>query len=575
MVEESARSSSTSSRNSCCNWRSDVRPTCWASSTTMATIPAANGACPTPAVTPAARQADLTPAIIARRHRPAPEAGRATSRRRIRRMDEHLAVIAAKERRSWPHRHRRCRPRALVLLGLPAQHQHPRAGGLARDGRHRLPLHGERGWAEHGLHADGRRRRALVGQAPFTRRPTCSPTWRRHLLPLRPAGGPPGIAARVNITYKILYNDAVAMTGGQPVDGTLSVAAMTQVELGGRGAIVVVTDEPDKCSSGVDAGPGVTVRHRDELTRIQREAPAVQRAPSLVYDQTCATGSAAAASAARRTDPIINDPRVCGLRRLLGAEQLPRSEPVETEFGRKRTSTRTPATRIFLREGLLPELRHRRGGSSEEGARRPLDPPSAPRRDPRPALPWPSAPWASWWPASAAPAGHHRPAAGHGCAPGGQGRGARTWPAWRRRRRHLEPHPDRQPARGNTPPVDTAGEADLIIAATRSWRPGRVAGADAARGCTYGAEPHATPTAGGFVVNPDWMCSTPAAAAAAAWRRGGPRAAGPSMPTPGGGAVAGRLDLRQPAVHAGLCLAAAAGAPSRRRCAGHRAQRHA
>ena len=88
-------------------------------------------------------------------------------------------------------RHRRAR--AVVLLGLPAQHQHPRARGLARDGRHRLPLHvGLDGPQHQHVLADGRRRCGLGRPASVHHRRAClRQPRRRHLLPQRLAGHPP------------------------------------------------------------------------------------------------------------------------------------------------------------------------------------------------------------------------------------------------------------------------------------------------------------------------------------------------------------------------------------------------
>jgi indolepyruvate ferredoxin oxidoreductase len=86
----------------------------------------------------------------------------------------------------------------------------------------------------------------------------------------------------VNITYKILYNDAVAMTGGQPwaaARGPLGAADHEQPEGRGRAKLVIVTDEPQKYD-GVALAPGVTVHHRDELDRIQRELRESRAAPA-------------------------------------------------------------------------------------------------------------------------------------------------------------------------------------------------------------------------------------------------------------------------------------------------------
>ena len=78
------------------------------------------------------------------------------------------------------------------------------------------------------------------------------------------------VAAGVNITYKILFNDAVAMTGGQPVEGHLTVPQITrQLAAEGVARIAVVTDEPEKHAAEKDFAPGVTVHHRRELQRVE------------------------------------------------------------------------------------------------------------------------------------------------------------------------------------------------------------------------------------------------------------------------------------------------------------------
>src|SRR6202043_2422559 len=94
-------------------------------------------------------------------------------------------------------------------------------------------------------------------------------------------------AAGVNITYKILFNDAVAMTGGQPVEGNLSVVQIAhQVAWEGAKRIVIVAEEPEKYRS-VDALPrGTDVRHRDELDAVQRELRELPGLTVLIYDQT-------------------------------------------------------------------------------------------------------------------------------------------------------------------------------------------------------------------------------------------------------------------------------------------------
>jgi TPP-dependent indolepyruvate ferredoxin oxidoreductase alpha subunit len=80
------------------------------------------------------------------------------------------------------------------------------------------------------------------------------------------------VAAKMNITYKLLFNDAVAMTGGQPVDGTLTVPQLTrQLAAEDVARIIVMSDEPEKYKGVADFAPGVEIRHRDELDATQRE----------------------------------------------------------------------------------------------------------------------------------------------------------------------------------------------------------------------------------------------------------------------------------------------------------------
>ena len=75
------------------------------------------------------------------------------------------------------------------------------------------------------------------------------------------------VAGGVNMTYKILYNDAVAMTGGQPMDGPLDPASISrQIRAEGVGQIVVVTDQPDKYPASTEWAPGVTADTYTHLT---------------------------------------------------------------------------------------------------------------------------------------------------------------------------------------------------------------------------------------------------------------------------------------------------------------------
>ena len=97
------------------------------------------------------------------------------------------------------------------------------------------------------------------------------------------------IAAGINITYKILFNDAVAMTGGQRNDGGLTVPKIArQVAAEGAKKIVVVTDEPNKYPRDEDWPRGLTIHHRDELMQVQTSLAAIPGVSVLIYDQTCA-----------------------------------------------------------------------------------------------------------------------------------------------------------------------------------------------------------------------------------------------------------------------------------------------
>ena len=194
-----------------------------------------------------------------------------------------------------------------------------------------------------------------IGQAPFTTDTHIFANlgdgtyFHSGLLAVRQS-----IAAGVNITYKILFNDAVAMTGGQPIDGTLKVPEMTR-ELDAEGAkrVVVVTDEPEKYEhSEVKArlAPGVTVHHRDDLDAIQKELREVRGCSVIVYDQTCATEKRR-----RRKRGTMEDPAQAGssstswcakaaatARCSRTASRSSRSRP---SSGASAGSTRTPATR--------------------------------------------------------------------------------------------------------------------------------------------------------------------------------------------------------------------------------------
>ncbi len=157
-------------------------------------------------------------------------------------------------------------------------------------------------------------------------------------------------ASGANITYKILYNDAVALTGGQQHEGGLSVHAIAnQVRAEGIEWIAVVSDEPDKYAASFPAG--TTVHHRDDLDSVQRELREVKGVSVLIYDQTCAAEKRRRRKRGTFPDPdkrvIINE-LVCEGCGDCGVQSNCVSvQPVETEFGRKRRIDQSSCNKDF------------------------------------------------------------------------------------------------------------------------------------------------------------------------------------------------------------------------------------
>lgn len=208
-----------------------------------------------------------------------------------------------------------------------------------------------------------------VGQAPFTEEKHVFANlgdgtyYHSGLLAIRAA-----VAAKVPITYKILFNDAVAMTGGQPVDGPISVPMITrQMAAEGIEKIVVVTDEPEKYRHVTDLAPGVPVRHRDELDAVMKELRAYPGVSVLVYDQTCATEKRRRRKRNAYPDPalrvVINE-RVCeGCGDCSEKSHCLSVEPLETEFGRKRTINQSSCNKDYsCLKGFCPSFVTVEGG---------------------------------------------------------------------------------------------------------------------------------------------------------------------------------------------------------------------
>jgi indolepyruvate ferredoxin oxidoreductase len=182
-----------------------------------------------------------------------------------------------------------------------------------------------------------------AGIAPFTAMPHVFQNlgdgtyFHSGLLAVRGA-----VAAGASITYKLLYNDAVAMTGGQPVEGHLTVGEIAQQLLAERvQRVVLVSDDPDKfrtASAGVPAG--VTIHHRSELDAVQRTLRAVPGVTALIYEQTCAAEKRRRRKRGEFPDPprraFINVAVCEGCGDCSVQSNCVAIQPLETEFGRKR-----------------------------------------------------------------------------------------------------------------------------------------------------------------------------------------------------------------------------------------------
>jgi indolepyruvate ferredoxin oxidoreductase len=213
-----------------------------------------------------------------------------------------------------------------------------------------------------------------IGQAPFTKERHIFANlgdgtyFHSGLMAIRAA-----VAAKVSMTYKILYNDAVAMTGGQRHDGPLDPAMISrQIAAEGVKPIVIVTDEPDKYPRGTDWAPGVTIRHRDELDQVQRELREVSGVSALIYDQTCASEKRRRRKRNEFPDPakrvVINEMVCEGCGDCSVKSNCLSVEPLETEFGRKRTINQSSCNKDYsCLKGFCPSFVTVEGGRLKRG----------------------------------------------------------------------------------------------------------------------------------------------------------------------------------------------------------------
>jgi len=245
---------------------------------------------------------------------------------------------------------------------------HFMASWMARDTTGLIQMGGEGvDWAAHAMFTRTRHVFQNLGDGTY---------FHSGILAIRQA-----VAANANITYKILYNDAVAMTGGQPVDGSLSVPQIArQVEAEGVSRFVVVSDEPAKYAGRHDQFPsGTTFHARDELDAVQRELRDTPGVTVLIYDQTCAAEKRRRRRKGAFPDPdrrlFINEAVCEGCGDCGVQSNCLAVEPVETGLGRKRRIDQSSCNKDYsCVNGFCPSFVSVEGGKLKKAAGVAFDP---------------------------------------------------------------------------------------------------------------------------------------------------------------------------------------------------------
>ena len=361
------------------NWRDDVRPTVLGKFNEME---GGEWSTPSPSANTLLRaNADLSPAIIAKaiakRLKKLGLDGDMRSR-----IDAQLAILEAKERAM----------QVQTIQSLTSAERQPWfCSGCPHNTSTKVP-EGSRAMAGIGCHfmsiwmdrstigftQMGGEGVPWVGQQPFTTDQHIFANlgdgtyFHSGLLAVRQS-----IAAGVNITYKILYNDAVAMTGGQQVgerpEGHSVVQIAQSMQAEGAVKIVVVTDEPEKYE-GVTLVDGVAVHHRDELDTIQREFREIKGTTVIIYDQTCATEKRRRRKRGSMVDVakrvVINELVCEGCGDCSVQSNCLSVEPLETEFGRKRTINQSSCNKDFsCVKGFCPSFVTVEGGQLKKSSK--------------------------------------------------------------------------------------------------------------------------------------------------------------------------------------------------------------
>jgi len=194
------------------------------------------------------------------------------------------------------------------------------------------------------------------------------------------------VAAGVNVTYRILYNDAVAMTGGQAIDGPLTPEAVThQLHHEGVAPIYLVSDHPEAYApSGL--APGVRLRHRDDYDRVMRDIREAPGCSAIVYVQTCAAEKRRRRSRGLMVDPAVRlmiEPSVCeGCGDCSVQSNCVSVEPLDTEMGRKRRINQSTCNKDYsCLKGFCPSFVTVTGGRLRKAARSDPDMASIPEPD--------------------------------------------------------------------------------------------------------------------------------------------------------------------------------------------------
>ena len=189
------------------------------------------------------------------------------------------------------------------------------------------------------------------------------------------------VTAGVNITYKILYNDAVAMTGGQQIgerpEGLSVIQIAQNMRAEGAAKITIVTDEPEKYDGARAKGlpDGIEIHHRDRLDAVQREFREIEGTTVIIYDQTCATEKRRRRKRGTMVDPavrvVINDLVCEGCGDCSVKSNCLSVEPLETEFGRKRAINQSTCNKDYsCVNGFCPSFITVEGGQLKKKAKK-------------------------------------------------------------------------------------------------------------------------------------------------------------------------------------------------------------